>query len=164
MEDERSTSEARGLGRSIKTVWPTIALWPLGVAIVRLWNSAIRANRLLTVAVGAIVALPAAALYLWRIRPWGCLYYRLTESGAAILRGMPGRVVQFVPWDEIRGIEIHPLPGLESSSVGDIVFLREDAEGLRWQAVPFAPAVAEQARRIWMAQRAFRELLARKAS
>lgn len=151
-------------GRTVKTIWPTISLWSAGAAIARSWGRALAANRFVTIAAGCVLVLPAAVLYLWRIRPWGCTYYRLAENGAAVLRGIPGRMTQFVPWQRITRIEVRILPGQERTLVGDIVFLGEGEEALRFSAVPFAPAVAEQARRIMHAQRAFQEILARRAS
>jgi len=151
-------------GRIVKTIWPTISLWSAGAAVARLWNRALSANRFVTMAAGAALALPAAALYLWRVRPWACTYYRLAENGAAVLRGIPARVTQFLPWQEITRIEVRLLPGQERSAVGDIVFFRESEEALRFSAVPFAPAVAEQAKRVLNAHRTFQEILARRAS
>ncbi|NMC21421.1 MAG: hypothetical protein GYA33_13500 [Thermogutta sp.] len=162
--DELSEKAPVTPGRTVKTIWPTIALWSLGAGMARLWNRALSAHRFLTIAVGAALAVPAAVLYLWRVRPWACTYYRLAENGAAVLRGLPARAAQFVPWQEVTRIEVRLLPGQERSGAGDIVFFRGDDEALRFSAVPFAPAVAEQARRIWNAQRAFHEILARRAS
>lgn len=162
--DALTDKEPVSPGRTVKTIWPTISLWAAGEAIARFWGRALAANRFVTIATGCVLVLPAAVLYLWRIRPWACTYYRLAENGAAVLRGIPGRVKQFVPWQRITRIEVQILPGQERTTVGDVVFFGEGEEILRFSAVPFAPAVAEQARRILNAQRAFQEILARRAS
>lgn len=162
--DDFSEKVSVAPGRPVKTIWPTISLWSAGAALARLWNRALSANRFVTIAIGAALAVPAAVFYLWRVRPWACTYYRLAENGAAVLRGIPGRLTQFVPWQEITRIEVRLLPGQARSAVGDILFFREGNEVLRFSAVPFAPAVAEQAKRVLNAHRAFQEILARRAS
>ncbi|GAB4141914.1 hypothetical protein [Thermopirellula anaerolimosa] len=162
--DEPSKNLPPTPGRTVKTLWPTISLWSAGAAVARIWCRAVSANRLVTVATGVLLAVPAAVLYLWRVRPWGCTYYRLAENGVAVLRGIPGRVTDFVPWHDITRIEVRLLPGQERSAVGDIVFLRDEREVLRFSSVPFAPAATEQATRILHAHRAFQEIRARRAS
>jgi len=119
----------------VKVVWPSIAAWPLGRWIGRVWGGALARGPVVAFFAGFFLAPLAALVYFWRLRPKRCRRYLVTNGRILVLEGILGRVVEEAAWSQITRIEIVTLPGQAALRAGDVHIYEGDRIVLRLPGV-----------------------------
>jgi hypothetical protein len=119
------------------TVWPTIGATALGRLVGRLCGVTLGFGRVFTLGkLLAIASIPLALIaFFWQLRPWACLRYRVTSRRIVVLRAMRRQEIAWTALDAFDAVEIQVLPGQAWLQSGELVFLREGREVLRWSGV-----------------------------
>jgi hypothetical protein len=105
-------------------VWPSIGAYGLGRLVGRL--SAIRAGYgFFTLGkVMALLTIPLSlAVYIWKILPYVCRRYRLTNRRIVIQKGYSAKDAASIGLDQFDSIEVQRLPGQEWLRCGETIFL-----------------------------------------
>ena len=122
---------------TVMTVWPSIAAYPLGRGLGRLYR--IRAGVGL-ITIGKLfmaVTIPVAlALFAWSLLPFVMRRYTLTNRRVIIQKGLKAVGGSYVDLDRFDSIEVKVLPGQQWYPAGDLVFLRGNVETFRLEGVP----------------------------
>ena len=117
-------------------VWPSLATFPLGRALGRLYGlkagwSGFRLGRLFM-----LLTLPVALLlYFVRLAPGIFQRYRLTNRRVIVERGIGGRVLRAVELDDFDAIEIEVWPGQQWYHAGNLIFSNGPVETFRLRGV-----------------------------
>jgi hypothetical protein len=119
----------------VKVVWPSIAAWPLGCWIGRVWGNALAKGPVAACCAGFLLAPLAALVYLWRLRPRRCRRYIVTNERILIVEGLLPRVVGEVSWSEVTQMETVPRPGQAALRAGDVEVYSSDRVLLRLAGV-----------------------------
>ncbi len=120
----------------IMTVWPGIGSMALGR-----WVGLLAGNRLGYgfFTLGKLLALAtipvSLGVYLWRLMPWVCRRYTLTNRRVGIQRGLTAKEGPSIGLDAFETIEVAVLPGQEWLHAGDLVFRHEGKEVFRLRGV-----------------------------
>jgi len=154
-------------------VWPSIGAYRLGRLVGR-WCAAGTGYGFFTLGkLMALLTIPLSlAVYVWKILPYVCRRYRLTNRRIAIQKGYSARDVASVGMDEFDAIEVRRLPGQEWLRCGEVLFLREGRVGpgapdrageevFRLSGVPRPEVFCQVCLKARGAQQAVREVLRR---
>jgi hypothetical protein len=122
---------------TVMTVWPSIAANPVGRALGRMY--AIRAGLGNFLTIGKLMmalTIPVAlGLYFFRLAPFACRRYRLTNRRVLILNGPTGVAERAIGLDEFDTVDLVVLPGQEWYKAGELIFRRGTIEALRLRGV-----------------------------
>jgi hypothetical protein len=105
-------------------VWPSIGAYGLGRLVGRL--SGLRAGwGFFTLGkLMALLTIPLSlAVYIWKVLPYVCRRYRLTNRRIAIQKGYSAKDVASIGLDEFDSIEVRRLGGQAWLRSGEMVFL-----------------------------------------
>jgi len=131
----------------VKIVWPSIAAWPLGCWIGRVWGSSLAKGPIVACCTGLLLAPLAALVYLWRLRPTRCRRYIVTNERILIVEGLLPRIVDEVSWAEVTQMEIVPRPGQAALRAGDVDVYGGDRVLLRLAGVSLVENFVRMCRR-----------------
>ena len=122
---------------TIVTVWPSIAMYPSGQWLGRLFD--IRWPDIYFFRIGnllALLAIPHAVfLYFLRVAPKQGTRYRLTNRRVILERGLLGVPERSIALDEFDSLKTEVLPGQQWYHAADVVFLREGDEVFRLSGI-----------------------------
>ncbi len=140
-----STSNDPASESLVAVLWPSIAAFPLGRRVGR-W-CAVRAGPHRALTLGKLLALAtipvSLALYFWRLAPWVCRRYRITDRRVTVLEGLCASEGASLGLGEFDALDVEVLPGQKWLRAGDLVFRRQGNEVMRWPGVPH-PEAARQ--------------------
>jgi hypothetical protein len=117
-------------------VWPSIGAYGLGRWVGQLCGARagygfFRLGKLL-----ALATIPLSlAVYAWKILPFVCRRYRITNRRVIVQKGYAAVDERSVGLDEFDTIEVRVLPGQAWLRCGDLVLLRDGQERLRLPGV-----------------------------
>ena len=121
---------------SVMTVWPSIAAYPSGRWLGRLYN--LRGGSYIF-RLGNFIALAsiphALALYAYRILPYVGTRYALTNRRIIVQRGLMAVDDKSVDLDRFDRIEVVVQTGQEWFQAGDLVFFQQNTETFRLEGV-----------------------------
>jgi len=143
-------------------VWPSIGAYRLGRLVgrccaVRTGYGFFRLGKLV-----ALLTIPLSlAVYVWKILPYVCRRYRLTNRRIAIQRGYSAKDVASIGLDEFASIEVRHLPGQEWLRCGEMIFLRDGKTSFRLPGVPRPEVFCQVCLKARTALLAVREVLRR---
>ena len=121
---------------TVMTVWPSIAAYPAGQFLGRLYNLSFGVYIFRLGNFLALASVPLAlALYFWRVLPHVGVRYRITNRRVMVQRGIMGADDKSVELDHFDTIEIHVQPGQEWFKAGDLIFNNGDTETFRLAGV-----------------------------
>src|SRR5690349_17476259 len=130
---------------TVMTVWPSVAMYPLGKALGALY--AIRWPDVYFFRVGNLIALLsipiALILFFMRIAPGIGTRYRLTNRRIIVERGLTGVQDKAVDLDRFDSIMVDVLPGQAWYHAGDLVFKLGNVETFRLEGVSRPAAFRE---------------------
>jgi hypothetical protein len=122
---------------TVMTVWPSVAKYPLGQALGRLY--AIRWPDIYIFRLGNLLALLciplSLPLFFLRIAPGIGTRYRLTNRRVIVERGLVGSEDKAVDLDRFDTIDIAVQPGQAWYDAGDLVFKLGNVETFRLEGV-----------------------------
>lgn len=124
------------------TVWPSVALYPSGQWLGRLfaldwpgWH-VLRLGNLL-----ALLAIPwAIVLYVRRVAPYAAVRYTLTNRRVLVRRGLQAVTQRALSLDDFDAIDVVVEPGQAWFTAGDLVFRQAGQEVFRLTAVSYPEA------------------------
>ena len=123
-------------------VWPSIGAYGLGRLVgrwcgVRIGYGFFTLGKLL-----ALLTIPLSlGVYLWKILPFICRRYRLTNRRIVIQKGYSAKDAASVALDAFDAIEIQVRTGQSWLRCGDVLFVRRESPGSTAQEVLRLPAV-----------------------
>jgi hypothetical protein len=122
---------------TVMTVWPSVAMYPLGRALGSLF--AIRWPDIYIFRLGNLIALlsipVALVLFFMRIAPGIGTRYRLTNRRIIVERGLSGVLDKAVDLDRFDTILIEVQPGQAWYDAGDLIFKLGNVETFRLEGV-----------------------------
>lgn len=120
------------------TVWPSIGALASGRWIGKLCGAKAGLGSFFTVGkLLALATIPVSlVLYFWKVMPWACFRYRLTNRRIVIQKGLRPVDREWIDLDQFDDVRVEILPGQEWLKVGDLVFLHNGKELLRLAGVP----------------------------
>jgi hypothetical protein len=123
---------------TVMTVWPTIAYFPEGRLLGRLYENDIGFGNIFTLGkLIAVLSIPIAlALFFRGLSPFTCRRYRITNRRLLILKGLSGVEDRFVSLDDFDAIDVVTRPGYAWYYAGDMIFRKGNVETFRLHAVP----------------------------
>lgn len=128
---------AESVETTVMTVWPSIAAYPSGRHLGRLYS--IRWPNIYIFRIGNLLALLsspfAAVLCFWRVMPRVGSCYTLTNRRIVIEKGWPPVEHSSIGLDGFDSIEIDVLPGQEWFDAGDLSFRKDGREVFRLAGV-----------------------------
>jgi hypothetical protein len=123
---------------TVMTVWPSIALYPSGRWLGRMYDlrwpdwHIVRLGHL-----AALLSIPwALVLYLLRVAPRTGIRYTLTNRRISIRRGLQAVESAAIALSDFDTIDIVVEPGQAWFQAGDLAFCQEGREVFRLAAVP----------------------------
>jgi hypothetical protein len=122
---------------TIMTIWPSMAGTPLGRLLGQLYSIRFGFGPVMNVGnLLALLSIPVALHYwLFRILPFVCRDYRLTNRRVLVERTLPQRAERWVTLDDFDAIDIVVRPGQEWFRAGDLIFRQGQFEKLRLEGV-----------------------------
>jgi hypothetical protein len=143
-------------------VWPSIGAYGLGRLVGR-WCAMRMGYGFFTLGkLMALLTIPLSlAVYVWKILPYVCRRYRLTNRRIAIQKGYSAKDAASVGLDEFDSIEVRRLPGQEWLRCGEVLFLRDGKTSLRLPGVPRPEVFCQVCLKARTALLAVREVLHR---
>jgi hypothetical protein len=130
---------------TVMTVWPSVAMYPLGKALGTLY--AIRWPDVYFFRVGNLIALlsipVALVLFFMRIAPGIGVRYRLTNRRIIVERGLTSVQDKAVDLDRFDSIAVDVQPGQAWYHAGDLVFKLGKVETFRLEGVSRPEAFRE---------------------
>src|SRR5208337_5653552 len=106
--------------RKIMTVWPGIGSMTLGRWVGRLAGNRLGYGFFTLGKLLALATIPVSlGVYLWRLMPWACRRYALTDRRLIIRRGLTAEDGPSISLDEFETVEVAVLPGQEWLHAGD---------------------------------------------
>ena len=122
---------------TVMTVWPTIAVTPLGQALGRTYMNRSGFGYMFTVGkLMMAVTIPVAlALFFYGLLPWNCRRYRLTNRRVIIQNKPRGVDERWIGLDEFDAIDVLVLPGHEFYPAGELIFRKGAIETFRLSGV-----------------------------
>jgi hypothetical protein len=118
-------------------VWPSIGAYGLGRLVgrccgVRVGYGFFRLGKLL-----ALLTIPLSlAVYVWKILPFVCRRYRLTDRRIVIQKGYSSKDEKSVGLEEFDSIEFRVLPGQAWLRCGEMLLRRDAQDVVRLSGVP----------------------------
>jgi hypothetical protein len=147
-------------------LWPSIARFGLGRLVGRLasipWGlgRAASLGRLM-----ALLTIPVSLpLYLWRVMPYVCRRYRITNRRIVVEKGLRPVEERAIALDEFDAIEVVVLPGQRWLRAGELVFFRGDEEIFRLSGVQHPETHRQVCLKAHEAYVSVREVLKRQAA
>jgi hypothetical protein len=121
----------------ITTTWPTIGAFEAGRWVGRLADVRLGIGKFFTLGkLWAAATIPVSlAVFAWQLMPYVCRRYTLTNRRVLIRRGWSGVDEKWIALDEFDAIGIEILPGQEWLRAGELIFLRDGKEVLRFSGV-----------------------------
>ena len=117
-------------------VWPSIGAYGLGRWVGRVSGSRVGYGFFRLGKLMALATIPfSLGVYAWKILPFICRRYRLTNRRIIIQKGYSAQDEKSVGLGEFDAIEVRMLPGQEWLRCGDLVLLRGGQERLRLPGV-----------------------------
>jgi len=105
-------------------VWPSIGAYPLGRLLGRWCGLRLGIGFFTLGKAMALLTIPLSlALYVWKILPWICRRYRLTNRRIVIQKGYSAKDVASIGFDQFDAIDIQTLPGQAWLRCGDMLFV-----------------------------------------
>lgn len=122
---------------TIMTVYPSVAAFPLGQTLGKLYASRAGIGNFLTVGKMSMLAtIPVAlGLYFARILPFIGRRYRLTNRRVIVQKGLSNVNDRFISLDDYDAVDVQVLPGQAWYKAGDLVFRRGAVETFRLNGV-----------------------------
>jgi hypothetical protein len=138
----------------LMTVWPSLAVYPSGQFLGRLYD--LRWPDLYILRLGhllALLSIPVAlVLYFRRVLPGTGVRYALTNRRIIVQRGMLAADERSLPLDGFDQLDVQVLPGQQWYDAGDVVFLQQGREVFRLAAVSRPQAFRQTC---WKAHQAY---------
>jgi hypothetical protein len=151
---------------TVTTVWPSIALYPSGRFLGRLY--AVRWPDVYIVRLGNLLALLSIPHALWlyfrRLLPKIGRSYRLTNRRLVVQCGYAGPEVRSIELAGFDSIQIEVLPGQAWFEAGDLVFRNQGAEVFRLESVSRPEAFRQTCLKSRLAHVSVRQVLAQQAA
>jgi len=120
----------------VMTVWPGIASMTAGRWVGCVAGSRIGYGFFTLGKIWALATIPVSlAVYLWRLMPFRCRRYTLTNQRLIIRLGLTGKPGPSIGLDEFDALEVAVLPGQGWLHAGDLLFNRAGKEVFRLPGV-----------------------------
>ena len=147
------------------TVWPSIAATRAGRLVGRMVAVQAGIGRFFTLGkLLALAAIPIAlAAYAWRVLPYVCRRYQLTNRRVVIRKGLAPVDEIAVDLDGFDAIAIERLPGQQWLRAGDVIFRLGDQEVFRLPGVPHPESFRQTCLKARTALISVREVLQKQA-
>ncbi len=117
-------------------VWPSIGAYGLGRWVGKLCGSRIGYGFFRLGKLFALLTIPLSlAVYAWKILPFVCRRYRLTNRRVILQKGYAAVDEKSVGLGEFNAVEVRVLPGQAWLRCGDLALLRDGQEMLRLPGV-----------------------------
>ncbi len=109
---------------TVMTVFPSMGAAPLGRLIGRLCGIRWGIGKFFTLGkLFALLLIPVALVYFfWRLSPWACRRYRLTNRRLIVHRWLSRQELRSIRLDGFDQIDIEVLPGQEWFPCGNLIF------------------------------------------
>jgi len=122
--------------KRIMTVWPGIGSMALGRWVGRQAGNRLGYGFFTLGKLLALTTIPVSlAVYCWRLMPWACRRYTLTDRRLVIQRGLTAEDGPSIGLDGFDTVEAAVLPGQEWLHAGELVFKRGGQEVFRLSGV-----------------------------
>ena len=120
------------------TVWPSIAATRAGRFVGRLAAVRLGLGRFFTLGkLLAVATIPVAlAAFLWKLLPFVCRRYRLTNRRVVVQKGLAPVEERSIGLEQFDSIDVRFLPGQEWLRAGEVVFRSGQREVFRLSGVP----------------------------
>ncbi len=111
---------------TVMTVFPSMGATPFGRLIGRLCGLQIGLGKFFTLGkLFALLLIPVALVYFfWRLSPWACRRYRITNRRVVVHRWLTSQEVASIGLDGFDAIDVEVLPGQEWFPCGNLIFRR----------------------------------------
>lgn len=118
-------------------VWPSIGAVPAGRWVGRLCGSRAGVGFFTLGKLLALATIPVSVvLYFWKVTPWACRRYRLTNRRIIVQQGLRPVDQKWIDLDQFDEIRVEILPGQEWLKSGELLFFSSGKEILRLSGVP----------------------------
>ncbi len=109
---------------TVMTVFPSMGATPFGRFIGRLCGVQWGIGKFFTLGkLFALLLIPVALIYFfWRLSPWACRRYRLTNRRLIVHRWLGSQELRSIPLDGFDQIDVEVLPGQEWFPCGNLIF------------------------------------------
>jgi len=120
----------------VMTVWPGIGSMAIGRGVGQLAGNRLGYGFFTLGKILALVTIPVSlAVYFWRLMPWICRRYTLTNRRLIIQLGLTAKDGPSIGLDEFDAIEVAILAGQDWLHAGELVFKRNGKEVFRLSGV-----------------------------